>query len=89
MKVQVLGIMDVNMKDEKGQVIDGLSLHCCDAGEIREDNFYGRHVAKVFVNRFLLGEVNLAVGQIVELHYSQTLGSKKARLTGVEVIKDK
>ena len=89
MKVQILGIMDVSMTDEGGRPIDGLSLHCCDSSEVRERNFWGRHVAKVFVNRSLLGDVNLAVGQIVELHYSQTLGSKNARLTGVEVIKDK
>ncbi len=87
MKVQILGIMNVNMKDEQGRLIDGLSLHCCDAEENPDNNFTGRHVAKVFVNRSLLANVHLMVNQIVELHYTQTLGSKNVRLSGVKVVK--
>ena len=87
MKVQILGIMKVSMEDENGRPIIGLSCHCCDAEGISDDNFEGRHVAKVFVPARILGDVNLMVNNIVELHYTQTLGSKNARLSGLQVIK--
>ena len=87
MKVQILGIMRVNMVDEQGKSINGLSCHCCDADGIVEGNFEGRHVAKVFIPNKLLGDLDLMVNQIVELHYSQTLGSKNARLSGIQIIK--
>lgn len=86
MKVKVLGIMDVNMKDEKGNPIDGLSLHCCDAEPVTDNNFTGRHVAKVFVPRRIVGDLHLMIEQVLELEYSQTLGSKNARLSGIRVL---
>jgi len=88
MKVQILGIMQVDMKDSQtGRPIQGLSLHLCDADETQSPGWYGRHCAKVFVSYQILGDINLRVGQIVRLNYSQTLGSKKASLSGIEVIK--
>lgn len=87
MKVQILGIMHVNMEDEQGRPINGLSCHCCDADGISDGNFEGRHVAKVFIPNRILGDINLMVNQVVELHYSQTLGSKNARLSGIQIIK--
>lgn len=87
MKVKVLGIMDINMKDEHGKIIDGLSLHCSDLDPVQENNFTGRHVAKVFVPRHLVGDLNIMCDGVVDLLYEQALGSKKARLSGVRVVK--
>lgn len=87
MKVKILGIMDVNMKDENGGVIDGLSLHCSDVEPVKDGHFYGRHVAKVFVPRNLVGDLHIMCDGVVDLLYEQQLGSKKARLAGIRVVK--
>ncbi len=87
MKVKVLGIMDVSMKDDQGRAIDGLSLHCSDVEPMQDGNFTGRHVAKVFVPRNLVGDLHIMCDGVVDLLYEQQLGSKKARLAGIRVVK--
>lgn len=73
MKVKILGIQDVNMKDDTGKVIDGLSLYCCDADDMSDGNFVGRRAAKVFVPRNLTVGLNIMLNSVVDLIYTQPL----------------
>ena len=84
MKVKLMGKQYVDFVTEDGNEIKGVKLHVVSLNKEDEDNFKGYRVADIFTR---LDVSRIPLESTIDLVYEQALGSNKARLVAVELVK--